>query len=409
MRLLSFDDQDKLQWTEFPDAKVPPYAILSHTWEDEEVSYADLVAGRAQNRLGYQKIMFCGRQAAARDGLSYFWVDSCCIDKESSAELSEAIISMFRWYQRATKCYVYLSDVSTFARHHGTTDHPVDWWISPFRESRWFTRGWTLQELLAPRCVEFYSAEHQRLGDKGSLALLIHEITEIPLAALSGRALETINIEERRKWIKGRETARAEDLAYCQLGIFGVWMVAAYGEGEDSARWRLDEEIDKLPYTERESRLHSSFERIPDHYYTTQENDDYAIAEGYHYEHVECFVWDRREPGTAPVYQYLSTTTGDHFYTRDAEEGRRARGIGYIFEKVAFYTFSAGVATDGSEMRVLHRLLDYTFGEHFYTTDEEERARVTQAGFGDEPNIGFVFPAKTEQTVPLYRWYRGLE
>ncbi|KAH7020794.1 heterokaryon incompatibility protein-domain-containing protein [Microdochium trichocladiopsis] len=417
MRLLSFDDHHNLLWTWFPDNKVPPYAILSHTWGDEEVTFADLISGRAHHRLGYKKIVFCGEQAAAHDALEYFWVDSCCIDKESSAELSEAIISMFRWYERAAKCYVYLSDVSASSsdrRRIPDTDHPphhddTDWWIAPFRESRWFDRGWTLQELLAPRHVEFFSAERQRLGDKDSLALLIHDITKIPLTVLRGQqALETISIEERRKWTVGRETTKPEDLAYCQLGIFGVWMVAAYGEGEDSARRRLDEEIDKLPYTEREARLHSSFATaVSDHYYTIQENDDYALEAGYRFERVECFVWSRREPGTVPVYQYLGTHNGDHFYTRDADEGHRARVLGYVFEKVAFYTCPVGVTRAGSEMRSLGRFLDTVHGEHFYTAEEQEQRAVTEASFQEEEHIGFVFPGETEQTVPLYRWYKS--
>ncbi|KAF2184207.1 HET-domain-containing protein [Zopfia rhizophila CBS 207.26] len=150
------------------DDAIPPYAILSHTWGDEsqEVTLEDIVGGSGRGKAGYEKIKFCGEQAA-RDGLQYFWVDSCCIKKSSDAELSESLISMFRWYYRAEKCYVHLPDVSTRKRERGDDDMQNTWEQS-FRKSRWFTRGWTLQELLAPSSVEFFTLEHRRLGDKQS-------------------------------------------------------------------------------------------------------------------------------------------------------------------------------------------------------------------------------------------------
>ena len=134
---------------------IPPYAILSHTWggDDDEVTFKDIMDGVGENKAGYQKLVFCGGQAKS-DGLSYFWVDTCCIDKSNTTELSKAINSMFRWYQNAERCYAYLSDVSLRTQTGQATDVELE---SSFRNSRWFKRGWTLQELLAPKIVEFYS------------------------------------------------------------------------------------------------------------------------------------------------------------------------------------------------------------------------------------------------------------
>lgn len=148
MRLLSVNSDGTLCLAEFIDDRIPAYAILSHTWgsDGDEVTFKDVTKQTGTHKLGYEKLRFCQRQAA-KDGLDYFWVDTCCIDKSSSAELAEAINSMFLWYQNAAKCYVYLPDVSTPA-----SDEQV--WRAEFRSSRWFTRGWTLQELISPKVVE---------------------------------------------------------------------------------------------------------------------------------------------------------------------------------------------------------------------------------------------------------------
>lgn len=143
---------------------------------------------------------------------------------------------MFAWYRRATKCYVYLWDVST---NEGYSQQD-----SAFRSSRWFTRGWTLQELLAPASVEFFSREGKRLGDKESLKRQIHDITGIPFTALSGTPLSRFTVEARMQWAAERNTTRTEDRAYCLLGIFGVFLLPMYGEGENAFR-RLKEEIHK--------------------------------------------------------------------------------------------------------------------------------------------------------------------
>ena len=150
------------------------------------MTFAEIQQGRGQSKAGYAKIQFCGKQAR-KDKIEHFWVDTCCINKADHNELSDAITSMFRWYREAKKCYVYLPDVST-QTSGGDSDTPLEWETS-FRASRWFTRGWTLQELLAPVTVEFFSREKDLLGTKETLLEQIHEITTIPLAALQGTPL----------------------------------------------------------------------------------------------------------------------------------------------------------------------------------------------------------------------------
>ncbi|KAM0307192.1 hypothetical protein ACHAO8_010528 [Botrytis cinerea] len=220
---------------------IPDYAILSHTWgaDADELTFQDLMNDTGQNKSGYRKLQFCGEQAK-RDGLQYFWVDTCCIDKSSSAELQEAINSMFRWYRNAARCYVYLSDVSTNGHNQAGLS-----WQPIFKASRWFTRGWTLQELIAPRSVEFFCSNGMLLGDKRSLEHLIHEITGIEISALHGQNLSDFSIDERMSWAKNRETKREEDKAYCLLGIFDVHMPLIYGERSKNSFRRLGEEIEK--------------------------------------------------------------------------------------------------------------------------------------------------------------------
>lgn len=218
-----------------------PYAILSHTWaaKHEEVTLMDLREDRAQSKPGCKKLRFCGEQAK-KDKIEHFCMDTCCIDKANFTELSEAITSMYEWYRKAEKCYVYLDDVSS-RRSNGKDETPKAWQQS-FRESKWFTRGWTLQELLAPRVAEFYSQEGGFLGTKITLAEQIHEITTIPLAALYGAPLGQSSIAERMRWTEKRNTTKTEDKAYCLLGIFDVFIPLIYGEGNNAWR-RLQKEI----------------------------------------------------------------------------------------------------------------------------------------------------------------------
>lgn len=243
MRLLEYTSKDSVRLTEqfVNDEKTPPYAILSHTWlEGQEVTFDDLINGNGTDKTGYNKIMFCARQAH-RDGLDYCWVDTCCINKSSSAELSEAINSMFRWYQKAQRCYAYLSDVPN-STPNGDVEGFQSWELY-FRQSRWFTRGWTLQELIAPRTVEFFSKEEEFLGSKETLAQLLHEITHIPIEVLQGKSSLGYSVTERFSWAAKRQTTRAEDESYCLLGIFDIQMPLLYGEGRQKAVKRLKREI----------------------------------------------------------------------------------------------------------------------------------------------------------------------
>jgi hypothetical protein len=244
MRLLQVDENGEFSLTDDLVGNIPPYAILSHTWAEdhEEVNFRDLTIGPRKTKWGYKKLRFCAERAA-RDGLQHFWVDTCCIDKSNNTELSEAINSMFRWYRDATKCYVYLSDVATNNRDQ--INLPPQSGELAFRKSRWFTRGWTLQELLAPSSVEFFCSNKERLGDKKSLEQLLHEITGIACAALQGTLLSEFSVNERMSWAETRQTRREEDRAYSLLGIFGIYMPLIYGEGSASAFKRLREEIDK--------------------------------------------------------------------------------------------------------------------------------------------------------------------
>ena len=243
MRLLKLKANGQFSLTNDIIGDVPRYAILSHTWgaDNEEVTFKDLEEGTGERKAGYTKIRFCGKQAD-NDGLEYFWVDTCCINKPNHTELSEAITSMFRWYRDAAKCYVYLPDVSI--GDYNNDDQSQQTWESAFQKCRWFIRGWTLQELLAPASVEFFSREGERLGDKKSLEQQIHKITGIPLGALRGNPLSNFSINERMSWAAKRETKRKEDKAYSLQGIFNVYMPILYGEG-NNAFSRLIEEIEK--------------------------------------------------------------------------------------------------------------------------------------------------------------------
>ncbi|KAI1451278.1 heterokaryon incompatibility protein-domain-containing protein [Annulohypoxylon moriforme] len=224
----------------FVENKVPSYAILSHTWDVDEVEFADI-----QSLLpfyvwkrGWKKIKSCCKQAL-RQGIEYVWVDTCCIDKSSSAELQEAINSMFRWYEKAAVCYAYLIDVNS--------DENPEAADSKFRKSRWFSRGWTLQELIAPREVVFFDASWSSIGTRHSLWEPISQITGIERRIIINRTRKTmrdISVAQKMSWAAQRSTTRLEDMAYCLLGIFEVNMPLIYGEGT-KAFIRLQEEIMK--------------------------------------------------------------------------------------------------------------------------------------------------------------------
>jgi hypothetical protein len=224
---------------EFIDNDVPPYAILSHTWAKEEASFQEMQGCDeiVRKKEGYNKIKQCC-EVAKRDGFNHAWIDTCCIDKTSSSELSEAINSMYRWYSTADVCYVYLSDVPS------TGDPKADG--SDFSRSRWFTRGWTLQELIAPSVVIFFGSDWKQIGSKSSLRKPITDTTGIHLGILLGDSTENASIAQRMSWAANRETTRPEDLAYSLMGLFHVYMPMIYGEGGEHAFLRLQEEILKI-------------------------------------------------------------------------------------------------------------------------------------------------------------------
>ncbi|CAN9205591.1 unnamed protein product [Alternaria alternata] len=244
MRLLEIQHDGTIALTEdlIGAGNVPAYAILSHTWlPGQEVTFDEFNRGLGRDKAGFDKIRFCAQQAQG-DGLRYVWVDTCCINKADHVELQHAINSMFRWYQEATRCYVLLTDVlNARSAINRVSDMPA--WEGEFRQSRWFTRGWTLQELLAPRVISFYSRDWTHLGDRHSLKQVIHEITSIPCHALTGARLDTFNVEQRLSWSRERQTTREEDKAYSLLGIFGVFTFLNYGEGESNAFSRLRKAI----------------------------------------------------------------------------------------------------------------------------------------------------------------------
>jgi hypothetical protein len=266
MRLLRRNNQGKYILREFIGENIPRYAILSHTWgaDHEEVTLADLDKDLDTSKPGYRKLQFCAEQAA-KHGLCYFWVDTCCVDKSSSAELTEAINSMFAWYRDAARCYVYLSDVSIGALGSGPVIQQD--WYPAFQRSRWMTRGWTLQELMAPASVEFFSVEGQRLGNKYSLLHELHSITGISVEALQGSPLDGFTIDERMSWVGQRQTKREEDLAYSLLGVFGAHMPLIYGEGRDNAFTRLRREINASSNQELSQNDTPKIERQAAHSY----------------------------------------------------------------------------------------------------------------------------------------------
>ena len=285
-----------LKLEEFFEEKIPKYAILSHTWAEGEISYKDFVKNRNHDAAGWTKIRNCCKFAHNR-GHNYVWIDTCCIDKRSSAELSEAINSMYRWYQQTKVCYAYLSDVSydegfehegengsanevdvknndniedeiedvdktnpdddledsndEMLYTNGEKPHHLPEHVErAFCASKWFTRGWTLQELLAPNHVYFIDRSWRKvLGDKKALSALIVKITGIDRGVLTEHfrlgfsTLHRYSVAMRMSWASSRVCTRGEDVAYSLMGIFKVNMPLLYGEGKSVAFRRLQLEI----------------------------------------------------------------------------------------------------------------------------------------------------------------------
>ena len=246
MRLLN---ADTLAPHEFFGSGIPRYAILSHTWgsAEEEVNCKDIcalpISDAVRAKKGFQKIEYAAAQAK-RDNLDWVWVDTCCIDKTSSAELTEAINSMYKWYQRSAVCYAYLSDVESLPQH----SQQAVWETVSFARSRWFTRGWTLQELVAPRRVDFYTRDWGFINRKDASARRIWQdalsaASKVQTAVLF-RPLEIPqrSVAQRMAWASSRTCTRVEDSAYSLLGLFDIHMPLLYGE-EARAFERLQEHI----------------------------------------------------------------------------------------------------------------------------------------------------------------------
>ncbi|KAI6041703.1 heterokaryon incompatibility protein-domain-containing protein, partial [Pisolithus marmoratus] len=231
------------------DDETTNYAILSHRW-GVEVTHEEMIGlmtlgdqkrDEVRSRYGYEKIIK-GCEQAKEDGYKRLWIDTCCIDKRSSSELSEAINAMYRWYQNAQVCYAYLNDVDE-------SDFPTESDDSKFDQSNgwpeWFMRGWTLQELIAPKQVKFFNKDWVPIGNKQRLAPTLQGITGVPRDVLMhGPTGKHLSIAQIMSWAADRKTTRVEDRAYSLMGLFGVNMPMLYGEGKNAFR-RLQLEIIK--------------------------------------------------------------------------------------------------------------------------------------------------------------------
>jgi len=196
----------------------PPYAILSHRWRDEEVLFPDMTGDHdvARKKKGYLKLEACCKVALQHD-LLYVWCDTCCIDKTSSADLSEAINSMYSYYAKSKLCIAFLDDVE------GASEADLD-----LSCAVWFTRGWTLQELIASPSLQFYSRDWEKLGSKASLCRQIAHFSGISESILNGAALSQVCVSEKMSWAARRNTTRPEDRAYSLMGLFHVHMTPLY-------------------------------------------------------------------------------------------------------------------------------------------------------------------------------------
>jgi hypothetical protein len=250
MRLLN---TRTLEFEEFVGRPSDSYAILSHRSGDEEVSYKEFRKSRdaVKHRAGYKKIVeFC--EISKQRGYRLAWIDTCCIDKRSSAELSEVLNSMFEWHEHSSECYVWLEDYS------GNLDD--------LHKCTWFSRAWTLQEMLAPECVVFFTLDWKVIGHKiftiptipgrrrldtismagiaigQNLVPWLAKASGIPEAYLLGTSVHEASVAARMSWASHRSATRAEDRAYSLMGLFGINMPMLYGEGDGAFR-RLQEEI----------------------------------------------------------------------------------------------------------------------------------------------------------------------
>ncbi|KAL1909839.1 hypothetical protein Sste5344_004346 [Sporothrix stenoceras] len=233
---------ETLMLEEFPRRPQDDYAILSHTWKSvasDEVLYSDIkpngLAG-CPDKPGKHKVKGCCQQAKA-EGFKYVWIDSCCIDKSNAVELGEAINSMYRWYRESSICYVYMEDVPN-----------EDDVLEPgaaFSQSRWFTRGWTLQEMLAPVELHFYNTSWNIIAAKQDIIHELEAITGVPRQSLLDFDPNTTQatVAQRMSWASCRTTTRDEDRSYSLLGLFDVNLPMIYGEGGRNAFVRLQQAV----------------------------------------------------------------------------------------------------------------------------------------------------------------------
>ena len=233
---------------EFGDDEVTEYAILSHRWIEQEVDYNEVVElakmdeedrNEIRQRVGYRKVLRSCEQAK-EDGYKWLWIDTCCIDKRSSAELSEAINSMYRWYENSRICYAYLHDLpsSSFPIAKDNAGYPKsNGW------PEWFSRGWTLQEMIAPRDLQFFNKDWYPIGDKRTLSPILEDITQVPRhIPEEGLSSNRPCVAQIMSWAADRTTTRVEDRAYSLMGLLDVNMPMLYGEGKKACH-RLQLEI----------------------------------------------------------------------------------------------------------------------------------------------------------------------
>jgi hypothetical protein len=217
--------------------------------DEHEITFQEYYDFQARARHpGAAKKIANACEKAKSHGSKYIWIDSCCIDKSSSNEFSEAINSMFKWYQNSERCYVYLSDFqSGLTESRARNPVPITaTQISNFQSCRWFERGWTLQELLAPKNEIFYDCNWIFFGPVAELAPILSTATRIPQQVLNGTTpLYHYTIAQKMSWAATRRTTREEDMAYSLFGLFNVNLPLFYGEGANKAFFRLQEAIMK--------------------------------------------------------------------------------------------------------------------------------------------------------------------
>jgi hypothetical protein len=375
MRLIN-TTTEKLE--EFDDLKkIPQYAILSHRWEDEEVTYQEYQEFTSlkmqQKSKSLQKIHKACHLAKTRQH-NYIWIDTCCIDKTSSAEVSEAVNRMFAWYRAAEVCYAYMFDVHPGynvaemleAARMGDLDkspESVPLRYVPFHRSEWFTRGWTLQELIVPAEVEFFAHDWSRIGTRSDMAPIITKACGVDAYALTpGMDLNWVSVARKMYWASRRTTTRGEDLAYCLLGLFDVNMPLLYGEGGPRAFLRLQEEVVKR-------------------------SNDQSI-----------FAWDHQSHDTTCRGPFAASPSAFHVTGRHVSLSRKSRRYDDTIEVVnATTTLILALEEDP-----FSQTSTFTQSDVFQITRHQRMASVRAAldcQFGPKPGSMFIIDVSVEKDV----------